>query len=242
MAPPVAGTAMPQASGATGAGNVFAINYSADNAFITLRYKLKDADIQIAEDPFDASGNTFARGSFVIKGVAEADLDKATKDLGLKAIAIDAPSVAMHPARAARIALLHSWQSTQTEGWWRIALDQSQVPFDYIDPAFVGKTTNLRDKYDVILAGPGVGQQAIDGTPMWANAQPWKNSPETPNISTLAQTDDMRPGLGWDGPENIEKFVKNGGVYIGSDAHALQMRNFGSRALFDRNMRAVGNR
>jgi hypothetical protein len=217
---PITGTAMPQTSGATGAGSVFAINYSADNAFITLRYKLKDADIQVAEDPFDAAGTRFARGTFVIKGVSQADLDKATKELGLKAVAIDAPSVPMHPARAARVALLHSWQSTQTEGWWRIALDQSQVPYDYIDPAFVGKTTNLREKYDVILAGPGVGQQAIDGTPLWANPQPWKNSPETPNIGTYAQTDDTRIGMQLEGVMNLRNFVNQGGVFLSATTSA----------------------
>ena len=36
---------------------VFAINHNADNALITLRYRLKDADIQIAEEPFEAGGH-----------------------------------------------------------------------------------------------------------------------------------------------------------------------------------------
>jgi hypothetical protein len=218
---PVTGTAMPQAAGAAGAGSVFAINYSADNAFITLRYKMKNADIQIAEEPFDAAGTKFARGSFVIKGVSASDLDAATKALGLRAVAIDAaPSVAMHPARAARVALLHSWQSTQTEGWWRIALDQNQVPYDYIDPEFIGKTTNLKEKYDVILAGPGVGQQAIDGTAMWANPQPWKNSQDTPNISTFAQTDDTRIGMQLEGVINLRNFVNQGGVFLSATSSA----------------------
>ena len=218
---PIAGAAMPLVTGASGAGSLFAINYSADNAFITLRYTLKDADIQIAEEPFESAGTKFARGSFVIKGVAQADLDTSAKALGLKAVAIDAaPSVAMHPARAARVALLHSWQSTQTEGWWRIALDQSQVPYDYIDPAFIGKTTNLREKYDVILAGPGVGQQAIDGTPLWANAQPWKNSPDMPNIGTYAQTDDTRIGMQLEGVMNLRNFVNQGGVFLSATSSA----------------------
>jgi len=51
--------------------------------------------------------------------------------------------------------------------------------------------------------------------PMWRNPVPWKNSPETPNISTLAQTDDMRPGLGWQGLENLQSFVAKGGVLVG---------------------------
>jgi hypothetical protein len=51
--------------------------------------------------------------------------------------------------------------------------------------------------------------------PMWRNPMPWKNSPETPNISTLAQTDDIRPGLGWNGLQNLETFVAKGGVLVG---------------------------
>ena len=45
--------------------------------------------------------------------------------------------------------------------------------------------------------------QIIQGMPMWRNPMPWKNSPETPNIGTLAQTDDIRPGLGWNGLQNL---------------------------------------
>lgn len=217
---PVTGAAMP-VSGATGTGSVFAINYSADNAFITLRYALKNADIQVAEEGFDAAGAKFARGTFVIKGVAQADLDKAVKDVGLKAIALDAaPSVKMHPARAARVALLHSWQSTQTEGWWRIGLDQNKVPYDYIDPEVIGKTANLREKYDVILVGPGVGQQAIDGAAMWGNPTPWKNSPETPNITKVAESDDTRIGMQLEGLLHLRNFVNQGGVLLSATSSA----------------------
>jgi hypothetical protein len=217
----VKGTAMPLTAGAQGTGTTFAINYSADNAFITLRYALKNADIQVAEEGFDAAGAKFARGSWVIKGVTQAELDKAAKEVGLKVVAIDAaPSVKMHPARAARVALLHSWQSTQTEGWWRIGLDQNKVPYDYIDPAFIGKTTNLRAQYDVILVGPGVGQQAIDGAQMYGNPTPWKNSPETPNIGTYAQSDDTRIGMQLEGLLNLRNFVNQGGVLLAATTSA----------------------
>ena len=40
---------------------------------------------------------------------------------------------------------------------------------------------------------------------MWRNPMPWKNTPETPNIGTWAQTDDIRPGLGWQGLENLQQ-------------------------------------
>ncbi|HEY5414146.1 MAG TPA: M14 family zinc carboxypeptidase, partial [Gemmatimonadaceae bacterium] len=203
--------------GVTGTGSVFAINHNADNALATLRYRFAKADFQIAEESFEAAGKRFARGSFIVKGVPQADLDKAAKELGVQAVALAAaPNVKAHPARAARVAILHTWLGTQTEGWWRQAFDVLSIPFDYISTQDVAKNPNLNAKYDVILFPPtsGNGTAIIQGMPLWRNPVPWKNSSETPNISTLAQTDDMRPGLGWQGLENLESFVAKGGVLV----------------------------
>ena len=148
--------------------------------------------------------------------MSSGDLDKLTKELGLKVTALAAaPSVKMHPVRAARVAILHTWTGTQTEGWWRQAFDQLQIPYTYISTQDVAKDANLNAKYDVILFPPagGNGQAIIDGMPMWRNPMPWKNSAETPNIGTWAQTDDVRPGLGYGGLENLQSFVKRGGVH-----------------------------
>ena len=188
--------------GVSGTGTLFAINHNSDNALATLRYKFKDADFQSADERFESGGQKFNRGSFIIRNVPSADLDRVAKELGLKVYALDAaPSVKMHPARAARVAILHNWSATQTEGWWRQAFDVLQIPYDYISVQDVAKTANLNAKYDVILFGPGGGneQAIIQGMPMWRNPIPWKNTPETPNIGTWAQTDDIRPGMGWDG-------------------------------------------
>ncbi|HEX5072495.1 MAG TPA: M14 family zinc carboxypeptidase [Gemmatimonadaceae bacterium] len=204
--------------GVSGTGSVFAINHNADNALATLRYRFAKADFQVAEDAFDAAGKRFARGSFIVKGVPQVDLDEAAKELGVPVVALaSAPNVKTHPARAARVAILHTWLGTQTEGWWRQAFDQLSIPFDYISTQDVAKNANLNAKYDVILFPPsgGSGAAIIQGMPLWRNPMPWKNSPETPNISTLAQTDDMRPGLGWQGLENLESFVAKGGVLVG---------------------------
>ncbi len=206
--------------GVTGTGSVFVIKANADNALATLRYRLKAADMQAAEDTFSVDGTKYPRGSFVISKISQGDLDKAAKDLGLSAQAVvAAPSVKMHPLRAARVAIMHTWQSTQTEGWWRYAFDQMEIPYDYISVQDVAKNATLNTKYDVIIFGPGGGggQAIIEGMPMWRNAMPWKNSPETPNIGTWAQTDDMRPGLGYNGLANLKSFVSNGGVLITSD-------------------------
>jgi hypothetical protein len=218
------------AGGVTGSGSTFLINANADNGLITLRYKLKNADIRAAEESFDVGGTKFNRGSWVIGGVSQSDLDAEAKALGIKVVAVaSGPSVKTHSVRAARVAIMHTWQSTQTEGWWRMAFDQNQIPFTYISTQDVAKDPNLNAKYDVIIFGPGGGQGRgiIEGMPMWRNPIPWKVTPETPNLTAFAQTDDMRPGLGYSGLENLQRFVKNGGVYIGAVASAQFAIDFG---------------
>jgi hypothetical protein len=209
--------------GVAGTGTFFAINHNADPALATLRYELKDATILAAESSFDAAGRTFNRGSFLISGVNSADLQKAASDLGLQIYAIDsAPSdVKTHPVQAARVALLHTWQSTQTEGWWRQALDNMHIPYDYISTQTVSHTPDLNAKYDVILfpptGGGGNPTSIIKGAPTdWGNPLPWKKTPETPNlvVGDQDQTDDVRPGLGWDGLEHLQTFVRKGGVLV----------------------------
>jgi zinc carboxypeptidase len=218
-------------SGITGTGTVFAVNANADPALIALRYRLKDAAIDVAEEPFDAAGRKFNRGSFLVRNVAQADFDRTVNELGLKAEALpSAPDVKTHPARAARIALVHTWQSTQTEGWWRLGLDKLNVPYTYISTQTVAKEPDLNAKYDVILFPPGGGnpQAIVSGRPMYGNPIPWKNTPETPNIGKSDdQTDDIRPGLGFPGLMNLQHFVRNGGVLVGVMETANLAVNYG---------------
>ena len=170
------------------------------------------------EAPFDADGRHFNRGTFLVRNVPATTLDAAAKELGLKAYGLaSAPAGAVHPVRAARVAILHTWVSTQTEGWWRIALDELHVPYDYISPQDIAAAQDLRARWDVILFPPGGGTalSLIEGLPMWGpDPVPWKASPETPNLGTLAQTDDIRRGMTWQGLIALQNFVKAGGVFV----------------------------
>ena len=81
--------------------------------------------------------------------------------MGLQAWATDAaPSVPMHDLTVPRIGYIHSWQSTQDEGWVRMGLDMYKIPYKYFGDNEVRKG-NLRAQYDVILY-PNAGVQ-IDG-------------------------------------------------------------------------------
>ena len=200
-------------------GSVFLVNHNADIALATLRYKFKNASFEAAEEPFEAGGKKFGRGSFVITNASAADLEKAAADLGLQITAVaSAPSVKTHPLRAPRIAIMHTWATTQTEGWWRQAFDNAQIPFTYISTQRVAKDDNLNAEFDAIVFPPvGRGTQAIvNGLPMFGNPLPWKKTTETPNLGSEDQTDDMRPGLGWTGVANLQNFVRKGGLLLTS--------------------------
>ena len=208
-------------SGITGDGTIFVINNNAEPALASLRYKMRDAAIDAAEEPFESGGQKFNRGSFVLRSANRAQLSEAVTALGLKANALTAlPNVKTHPVRAARMALVHTWLSTQTEGWWRQALDNLGIPYDYISTQAIAKIADLNSRYDVILFPP-VGYASsstaiINGLPSaWGNPLPWKNTPETPNlVGKNDSTDDVRPGLGWDGVARLQSFVQKGGVLL----------------------------
>ena len=233
--------------GIVNAGSVYVINHNADNALVTLRYRLKDVEMEAAEEPFEAAGRKFNRGSFIIRKSNGDDLRRVANELGIQVYAVaDAPSVKMHPLRAPRIAMMHTWLSTQDEGWYRVGLDQVQVPFAYISTQDVAREPNLKSKYDVILFAPvGRGAQAIiNGMPMYGNPLPWKKTQLTPNLGGIDETDDMRPGLGWNGLQNLQKFVKDGGLFITVDDTSDFAVNYGFTAGVSVNrsqrLRAVG--
>ena len=155
-------------------------------------------------------------------GILKAPMTKVDGGVAVPAglAGIDVPA---SPAAMPRIALMHTWLSTQTEGWWRMELDRMQVNYDYISTQDITNDPDLRAKYDVILFGPvgrGTTQQIIDGMPMWGNALPWQTTELTPNLGRIDSTDDMRRGMGNGGVDNLKKFVREGGLLVTSEDSA----------------------
>jgi hypothetical protein len=201
----------------------YVINHNADNTLATFRFKLKDVKMFAAEDAFKSDDRGFAAGSFIIKtegnpGDLRARLESAAAALGTAVYAsAEVPKVAMHELAAPRIALVHTWTSTQNEGWFRVAFDRLQIPYDYISDQKLRETANLRDKWDVILFGPvgGTAQRIVNGTPMRGDPVPWKKTDLTPNIGGSPDTtDDMRGGMGLEGLVNVARFIDAGGLFI----------------------------
>jgi hypothetical protein len=202
----------------TGSGSVLAVANTGQVSLLPLVYKLKGATVQVAEKAFDADGKHFPAGSLLITGAPEDRIGGILHDLSLDASRLGtAPSEPVHAVSAPRIAFMHTWLGTQTEGWWRYAFDTEGVPFDYISTQTVANQDNLRGKYDVIIFAP-VGRSSpleiLNGLPMWNNAMPWQKSELTPNLEVLDSTPDIRPGLGYEGLAHLKKFVEQGGLLI----------------------------
>ena len=218
--------------GVNGSGGVFLVNHNADNALVTLRYRFPEASFDAAEEAFESAGHKFKRGSFIVRGAPAGDFAKSAAELELQAYAVAAPpTVKTHPVRAARIAVMHTWMSTQSDGWWRLEFDRLKIPYAYISTQTIAATPagGLRAKYDVIVFPPGIrnAQAVISGLPMYGNPLPWKVTPLTPNLGQTDETDDMRPGLGWTGLERLQEFVRKGGLLIAASDSAIFAVTFG---------------
>ena len=202
----------------TGSGNVFVVVNTGQSTLLPLVYKVGAAHVLVTEKAVEANGQQVPAGSLLLQNVEASTLQPMLHSLSLEALRLDAvPPVPTHPAAAPRVAFMHTWLSTQTEGWWRYAFDQAGVPFDYISVQTAAKITDLRSKYDVILFAP-VGHvssdQILSGLPLYGNALPWQKTDLTPSFGALDQTSDMRPGLGYDGLMHLKDFVSKGGLLI----------------------------
>ncbi len=214
----------------TGTGKTYLINHNTDSNLATLRYRLANVKMEAAEEPFKAAGKDFKAGTFILEDADRAQLEPAAKELGLTVIATDEPlKVKTHPLVTPRIAILHGWQSTQNDGWFRIPLEQLKIPYTYLADTKVRVTPNLRADYDVIIVPPmGFGgggslNALLRGIPVrGTQPMPWKNTPEMPNLYApgLDQTDDIRGGMGYTGLMNLDKFVEDGGLLIAVQASA----------------------
>jgi hypothetical protein len=200
----------------TGSGGTLVIDHNGDTALATFRFANKDVKMLAAEEPFEAGGQKFGAGAFILPNADRARLEPSIKEFGLSAVAVSAaPTVKSHELVTPRIGYVHSWTSTQNEGWVRMAFDKLKIPYTYFGDVKL-REANLREKYDVIVF-PHVGGTAtsqVNGYPMSADPVPYKKTDLTPNLGVQDSSDDIRGGMGFEGLVNLMKFVQDGGLLI----------------------------
>jgi hypothetical protein len=234
------------AGGITGTGPVVVVDNTRDNNLVTFRFRFPTVKMQAAEESFDAGGHHFGAGSLIIANASNAQLDPALRELGLSGWAISAaPSVRTHDLDVPRIGYVHSWSSTQDEGWVRGALDHYKVPYTYFGEPLL-KQGNLRAKYDVIVypsggSGAAAGRGGFGGgtapTDSAAGGRggrgggtgplPYRKTAEFPSFGTPDSTDDLRATAGPEGMKALYEFVQQGGTLITEGGTASIFPNLG---------------
>ncbi|MHB0971331.1 MAG: M14 family zinc carboxypeptidase [Thermoanaerobaculia bacterium] len=206
----------------TAPAGILAVSNHGETDLARLRFTALSARVAVAEAEFKAGGKRLPAGTVLVSNASGAQF-------GLDATSLTSmPDVAMRELRVPRIALLHTWISTQEEGWYRLALESMGIPYTYISTQDVAQMPDLRSRFDVVLFPPvGTSPQAIvNGFPA-GPPMPWKSSDLTPNLGGIDETDDIRPGLGLAGVQNLQRFVEDGGLLIAVRDTAAMLAHYG---------------
>ena len=196
---------------------------------VTLRYALRDIDIQIAEAPFKSGNTTIPAGSFLVPVSAFSRLKETAAPLGLDAIALtEKPTVATHPAALPRLAVFSTWSGTQDVGWVRFTFDQYKVPYDLIfkEQVLAG---NLAAKYDLILipTQSRTAKALVTDIPKSKAPLAYTKTPEFKFLGDYGSSDDITGGMGAQGVAEFQRFVESGGLLVTLGASSSLPPDFG---------------
>ncbi len=125
--------------------------------------------------------------------------------------------VRRHALDLPRIMLLHSWRSTQQEGWVRYAFDTFGIPYAYVGVDRLRASKDLKKRYDVIVFPDqgGDGRAIFAGIDPKDGPLPYQSSSDHPSLGYPDATADMTGGIGYEGLIALRDFVDEGGTFIG---------------------------
>ena len=200
-------------SGSGSAG--VAIAHNGSNNMITFRYRLKQVPMKVAEKAFTVDKVEFPAGSFVITdGSQTAAVRSAAEALGLTGAALaSVPTVPMHEADLPRIAIYSQWSGTQNLGWYRLTLDEFEVPYELIYKEQLVQG-GLRAKYDVILtAEQNLSKRTVMTKPN-PKPVPYVKSDKYKFLGMYGESTDITGGFGQKGVDAFGAFLEAGGTLI----------------------------
>jgi hypothetical protein len=201
--------------GSVADGSTILVKHLGDWRSAALPWKVAGAKVSVADTAFRIGTAEYPAGTYIVEN-ASANVRDAIAALGLNGVAATAQiTVKRHAISTPRIALMHSWIETQNEGWIRFAFDQMGIPYTYISDQQISKPGFL-DKFDAVfyehVSGPVTA--LVNGRSMIGPAIPWKKTAAYPNLGKWDETDDIRPGMGFTGVDNLKRFLERGGLLI----------------------------
>lgn len=206
-----------------GSGTTYLLKYQAQNTVLPAMYWIKSqnkkAKVVVIDEQQMINNDTLNAGSVLFKDITKAQADQIGNQFGLDLTSsASSPSGKQHEVMLPRIAIYHSWFSTQDEGWSRFTFEQRGIPYTSIDKDDL-KAGELRKKFDVILVPRMRGEASdfIHGVDAKFGPMPYTKTAEYPSHGTPDSTNDMTGGPGMDGMHQLNLFVDAGGVLITLD-------------------------
>ncbi len=195
-----------------------------DQPYCRMADMLLDKQYYRADDPspYDDTGWTLGP-LFDVNSVRVTDRAILTKTTNREpAKWVEAQPFPFDKAKMGRVALVHTWQSTQDEGWVRMAFEAAGVPYTYISTHDLRDNADLKSKFDVIILSPtgGSAQAIVNGVTSEGEPIPWKSLEGFPHLGgptiggIKTQSDNIRGGIELKGMLNLQKFVNEGGLFI----------------------------
>jgi hypothetical protein len=205
-------------SSVNGAGPHFLIRDTGQEALLAARVRLSRFDIEVAEQAFEVNGVGYPAGSWWIGDQPDLRpaLEKVAAELGLDIQGVNrVPDVARHNLDLPRLGVLQTWNDTQSAGWLRMVFDEEEIPYLLIMDGDVRKG-GLDERFDVILF-PNTDddlKEIINGIDPKHRPLPYTKTAEYPSHGSPTASEDITGGLTWRGVQNIEDFVRQGGVLV----------------------------
>jgi hypothetical protein len=149
------------------------------------------------DTPVDVDGFHFPAGSLLVPSVRNIaqPLQNVVRPFGLRVDAVRGKLPVARAITRSRVALYKPWGDNTDEGWTRWILEQYEFPFTTISPADV-RLGNLRGRFDAIILPSASPQSLLDGL----------SAEEAPSPYAI--------GLGNDGLQALDTFVRGGGTLI----------------------------
>ncbi|HZZ38361.1 MAG TPA: M14 family zinc carboxypeptidase [Acidobacteriaceae bacterium] len=217
------------------AAAVYAVPDHGSPNLVTLRWALKDVDVQIAEKDFTAAGTKFSAGTFLVPASAGSALKPLAEKLGLDVVGLAAaPKVAAHDAALPRVAIFSTWGGTQDVGWVRYTFDQYKVPYDLIFKERVDQGDLAKD-YDLILIPTQVRNPGdmVFGIPREGQPLAYEKTDRFKFLGDYGSSPDITGGMGGAGVVEFQKFVEGGGLLVTLGASSSFPPEFGLTPTID---------
>ena len=216
----------------TGDGQDYVLKYRAQYPVISALYgagaKYKKFRAFVLDSTLTTNSDTLKPGTIILKGLSRNQAADLNAQYGIDLIAENPDLQFTHQVTLPRIAVYHSWYDTQEEGWVRFTLEQKNIPYTSIDKDDL-KAGALRNKFDVIIIPNQGGDLSsfINGNDTRFGPMPYTKTAEFPSHGTPDATNDMTGGPGFDGLNNLNQFVKDGGVLVPLDNSAAIIADAG---------------